>query len=79
LAQYAGAYAEAEATFIAVGPDVRDQIVDRNPRRFFGLAPFWRRMRVRPSSEAAGFSDGEHACADSSRLALSWPERSDEY
>jgi hypothetical protein len=40
LAQYAGAYAEAEATFIAVGPDVRDQIVDRNPRRFFGLAPF---------------------------------------
>jgi predicted TIM-barrel fold metal-dependent hydrolase len=39
-AKYPGAYAEAEATFIAVGPDVRDQIVDRNPRRFFGLAPF---------------------------------------
>jgi predicted TIM-barrel fold metal-dependent hydrolase len=39
-AKYPGAYAAAEATFIAVGPDVRDQIVDRNPRRFFGLAPF---------------------------------------
>jgi predicted TIM-barrel fold metal-dependent hydrolase len=38
-AKYPGAYAAAEATFIAVGPDVRDQIVDRNPRRFFDLAP----------------------------------------
>ena len=34
------AYAAAEATFVAVGHDVRDQIVGRNPRRFFGLAPF---------------------------------------
>jgi hypothetical protein len=23
-----------------IARDVRDQIVDRNPRRFFGLAPF---------------------------------------
>jgi len=25
---------------VAVGHDVREQIVSRNPRRFFGLAPF---------------------------------------
>jgi predicted TIM-barrel fold metal-dependent hydrolase len=36
-AKYPGAYREAEETFAAVGQGVREDIVGRNPRRFFGL------------------------------------------
>lgn len=37
-AKYPGAYGAAEETFSAVGRGVGEQIVDRNPRRFFGLS-----------------------------------------
>ena len=36
-AKYPGAYRAAEETFAAVGQGVREEIVGRNPRRFFGL------------------------------------------
>ena len=36
-AKYPGAYEAAEQTFTSVGHGVRDEIVERNPRRFFGL------------------------------------------